>query len=96
MDTVIKGPTYIEIVRALLFDRHTILEFEVVGKGKIRLKLKGFVPAKDKGVDLLILSTRKIPEDWDLHSFLHYNMKDRNGTFADPKSIAELEKLLQT
>lgn len=95
MDSVINGPTKSDIVGALLFDRDKILEFELVGKGKVGMKLKGLVPAKDKGQDLLIVSTRKIPGDCDRHGFLLYNMEERSGTFVDPKTMVELEAMLQ-
>ena len=96
MDTVINGPTKSDIVGALLFDRHKVLEFDLVGKGRIAMKLKGLVPAKEGEKDLLIVSTRKVSHDFDRHGFLLYNMEERSGTFVDPKTIVELETLLQT
>ena len=96
MDKVINGPNKSDIMEALFLDRYKVLEFDLVGKGKIYMKLKGIVPAKDKQQDLLIVSTRKIPSDQDRHGFLLYNMVERSGTFVNPKTMAELWILFQT
>lgn len=96
MDSVINGPSISDIVKVLFFDSNKVLEFDLVGKGKVYLKLKGLIPVKYKDQILLIISTRKIPGNLDRHGFLLYNTEDQSGTFVDPKTISELEEILLT